>query len=82
MAHVDLIDKYIKSIIQQHPGVATIKNDVILVCMTTIDLDIGGFEIIEFPTFEFDKITCGNDEYIDKSYAMASQLFNNMWLWK
>ena len=35
------------------------------------------FEIL---AFNLDEVTAGNDEYIDKSSARVSQLFNNTWL--
>ena len=35
--HVDLMGTYIKSTRQQHPGGATIRNNVSLTCMTKID---------------------------------------------
>ena len=36
----------------------------------------GWFEIVEVPKFGLDKVTGGNDEYIDYSYSRVSQLFN------
>ena len=48
--------------------------------MTTTDLATGWFEILDISTFELDEVMVGNDEYIDKSSARVSQMFNNKWL--
>ena len=48
--------------------------------MTMIDQATGWFDIIKIPTFDLEKVTIGNDEYIDKSSDRISQLFNNTWL--
>ena len=40
----------------------------------------GWFKTVEIPTFELEEVKKGNDEYIDKSSARVSQLFNNTWL--
>ena len=42
-----------------------------------IDTVIGRFEIVEIPMFDPDDVTAGNDEYIDKSSARVSRMFNN-----
>ena len=34
--------------------------------MTMIDQATGWFEIIKIPKFDLEKVTIGNDEYIDK----------------
>ena len=56
------------------------KNDDSLTCITMIDPTTGWFDIVEIPTFDLDKVTAGNDEYIDKSSDRVSQLFKNTWL--
>ena len=48
--------------------------------MTVIDLATGWFEILELPTYDLDKVTVVNDEYIDKSSNRVIQLFNSTWL--
>ena len=48
--------------------------------MVMIDPSTGWFDIVKILTFDFDELTSGNDEYIDKSSASVSQLFNNTWL--
>ena len=63
--HVDLISLYRKSIVQQHPGVATTKGDASITCIKMINPKTGWFEIFKVPTFYLDKVTGGNYEYID-----------------
>ena len=46
---MSLIGPYSKSIIQQQPGGAIIKNYVSVACMTMIDLTTGWFYIVEIP---------------------------------
>ena len=58
--HLDLIGSYIKSIIQQQPGDATIKNGVSLACMTMIDRVTGWFEIVEVLTFDVNELIGSN----------------------
>ena len=48
--------------------------------MTMIDPAIGWFDIVEITTFALEEVKLGNDEYIDKSSARVSQLFNNTWI--
>ena len=78
--HLDLIGPYSKSIIQQQPGGAIIKNNVSLTYMTIIEPTTGWFEIVEVLKYDLDEVTGGNDKYIDNSYARVSQLFNKIWL--
>ena len=78
--HVGLIVPYNKSIRQHQPAGAIIKNNVSLTYMMMIDPATGWFEIIKVPTSDLYEVTGGNDEYIDKSSARLSQLFNNTWL--
>ena len=75
--HVDLIDPYRKSTIQQHPGGSIIRKNVSLTCMMIIDPATGWFKIVQIPTFDLEEVTIGNDEYIDESSARVSHLFNN-----
>ena len=44
--------------------------------MTIIGPIMSWFEIVEIPTYNIDEVTSSNDEYIDKSSARVSQLFN------
>jgi hypothetical protein len=49
---------------------------------TFIDQATGWFEIVvEVPTYDSsDEVKAGNKEYIDKTSARISQVFNNFWL--
>ena len=78
--HIDLIGPYSKSIRQQHPGGGAIWKNASLTCMEMIDPASGWFAIVSIPTFYLEEVRIGNDEYIDKSSARFSQLFNNTWL--
>ena len=80
MVHVDLIGLYSKSIIQQQPGGAIIKNNVSLAGMIMIDPAMGWFEIFEVPLYDLHELMGFNDEYIDHSSARVSQIFNNKFL--
>ena len=77
MVHVDLIDPYSKSTRQNHPGGTVGQKNASLTCMTMIALATGWFEVVKIPKFDLEEVTIGNDEYIDKSSARVSQLFNN-----
>ena len=48
--------------------------------MTVIDTAKVSFEFVEILTFDLKEVTKGNGEYIDKSSARVSQLFNYTWL--
>jgi Integrase core domain. len=48
--------------------------------MTFIDPATGWFEIAEVPTYDLEEVKAGNKEYIDKTSARISLLFNNYWL--
>ena len=78
--HVDLIFPYSKSIRQQRPGGAIIRNNASLTCMTMIDPATGWFKIVKIPMFRINEITVANNEYLDKSSYRVRQLFNNTWI--
>ena len=80
--NVDLIGLYSKSIRQHQTGGTIIRNNDSLTCMTMIEPATIWFEIVEIPTFDLQEVTLYNDEYIDKSSARVSQLFNNTWLFR
>ena len=61
-------------------GGNTINNHVSLTCMTMIYPAMGWFEIVKVSTFELDKVTDVNDEYIYKPYSRVSQLSNSSWI--
>ena len=74
---MELVGPYSKSISQQNPGGAIIKNNVILVCMTMIEPSKGWFKIVKVPTYDLDEVIGVNDDYIDKPSSRVIQLFNN-----
>ena len=80
LVHVDLICPYSKSIRQHQPGGTIIWKNASITCTTMIGPATGWFEIVKIPTLSLKEVTEGNDEYIDKSSAMVSQLFSNTWL--
>ena len=45
-----------------------------------VDPTIGWFEIVEVPYYNIEEIVSDKDNYIDKSLARISQLFNQAWL--
>ena len=48
--------------------------------MTIINPATVWLEIAEIPTYDIDDITGNNDEYVDKSSARVSKLFNKTYL--
>ena len=48
--------------------------------MTFIDPSTRWFEIVQVPYYNLDEIKMDNREYIDKTSARISQLFNQTWL--
>ena len=77
---MDPSGSYSKSIIQQQPGGAIIKNNLSLICITMINPATGWFETVEVLTYYIVEVTNGNDEYIDNSSARVNQLFNNTYI--
>ena len=78
--HLDLIRPYSKSMRQHHQSGTIITSNGSLTFMTMIHPATGWFKITKIPTYDFDEVTSGNDEYIDKSSVRFSQLFNSTWL--
>jgi Integrase core domain. len=78
--HVDLIGPYTVTAKQQQWAKKIVTTELQLTCMTFIDPAAGWFEIAEVPTYDRDKIKAGNKEYIDKTSARISQIFNYHWL--
>ena len=78
--HIDLIGPYTKTVKQHQPGNTVKEVDLHLTCMTFIDPSTGWFEIAQVPYFDMDNVKIGDTEYIDKTSARISQLFNNTWL--
>jgi hypothetical protein len=78
---VDLIGPYTKTVKQIQPGGTVTEVDFYLTCMTFIDPATGWFEITQVPYYDLDQVNVQNQEYIDKTSARISQLFNNnTWL--
>ena len=50
--------------------------------MTMIYPALGWSETTKVTTFDLDEVTGGNYEYIDRSSAMVSHLFNNKWIYR
>ena len=48
--------------------------------MTMVDSATGWFEIKEVPYYSIEDVINDKDNYIDKSLARISQLFNQAWL--
>ena len=81
MVHIDLvIGPYTKTVKQHQRGNTVKEIDLHLTCMTFIDPSTGWFEIAQVPYFDIDNVKIGDTEYIDKTSARISQLFNNTWL--
>jgi Integrase core domain. len=78
--HVDLIGPYTVTAKQQQPANKIVSTELKLTCMTFIDPATGWFEIAEVPTYDLEEVKAGNKEYIDKTSARISLLFNNYWL--
>lgn len=78
--HVDLIGPYTVHINQRLPDGKLSRKEVQLTCMTMIDPATGWFEIAEVPSFNIDDVRKGNTQYIDKTSARISQVFNQVWL--
>jgi hypothetical protein len=78
--HVDLIGLYTKTVKKIQPGGTVTEVDLYLTCMAFIDPATGWFEITQVPYYDLDQVKVQNQEYIDKTSARISQLFNNMWL--
>ena len=78
--HVDLIGPYRKSIRQEQACGTVIRNNTRLTCMEMIDPSTGWSEIVKIPTFDIKEVALVNGEYIDKSSARVSQMFNKTWI--
>ena len=77
LVHVDLIGPYRESIRQQQIDSKVICKNASLTYMKIIDPTTGWFKIVEIPTFDLEEVALSNNDYIDISSAMVSQMFNN-----
>ena len=80
MVHIDLICPYTKMVQQRQPGDEIKEVGLHLICMTFTNPCTGKFERSQAPYFDIKEIKIDNKEYIDKTSARISQLFNNTWL--
>ena len=78
--HVDLIGPYSVLMNQRLPDGRIRQKEVKLTCMTMIDPATGWFEIAEVHSFDIEDVKKGNTQYIDKTSARISQVFNQVWL--
>ena len=78
--HVDLIGPYSIMAKQDQPDGSLQAKTLQLTCMTMLDLVSGWFEIIEVPRFIVDDIKNTDKDFIDKSSARISRLFDQTWL--
>ena len=62
LVNADLILPYSNYIVQQYPGVAIIKNNVSLACMTMIYPATGWVIITKVLRYDLDKVMSGNYE--------------------
>ena len=74
---MNLIGPYSNSIRQNQLSGTIIQNNASLTYMKMIGPAMGWFEIAKLLTYDIDKVTGGNDDYIDKASARVIQLFNN-----
>ena len=65
---------------QTQPGGEIKEVELQLTAMTIVDPAMGWFEIIEVLYYNIEDVINNKDNYIDKSSARISQLFNQAWL--
>ena len=78
--HADLIGPYSITAKQTQPGGDIKEVELRLTAMTMVDPATGWFEIVEVPYYNVEDVVNNKDNYIDKSSARISQLFNQVWL--
>ena len=78
--HIDLIGPYSITAKQTQPGGEIKEVELLLATMTMVDPATGWFEIKEVPYYSIENVINNKDNYIDKSLARISQLFNQAWL--
>ena len=78
--HIDLIGPYSVTAKQIQPG-GTIKEvEMKLTCMTMLDPATGSFEIAQVPYYSIDEVKEDKDDFIDKTSARISKIFEQTWL--
>ena len=78
--HIYLIGPYSITAKQTQPGGEIKEVELQLTAMTMVDPAMGWFEIKEVPYYSIEDVINNKDNYIDKSLARISQLFNQAWL--
>ena len=80
--HIDLIGLYSITAKQTQPRGEIKEIELRLTAMTMVDPATGWFEIVEIPYYNTEDVTNNKDNYVDKSSARISQLFNQVWLFQ
>ena len=78
--HTDLIGPYSITAKQTQPGGEIKEVELQLTAMTMVEPATGWFEIVEVPYYNIEDVVNDKDNYIDKSSARISQLFDQVWL--
>ena len=78
--YTDLIEPYSITEKQTQPGGKIKEIELQLTAMTMVDPAMGWFEMVEVPYYNIEDIVNDKDNYINKSSARISQLFNQVWL--
>ena len=78
--HIDLIGPYSVTAKQIQPGGSIKEVELTLIAMTMVDPATGWFEITEVPYYSIEDVKRDENQYIDKSSARISQLFEQAWL--
>ena len=78
--HIDLIGPYSITAKQTQPGGEIKEVELRLTAMTMVDPATGWFETKEVAYYSIEDVINNKDNYIDKSSARISQLFNQAWL--
>jgi hypothetical protein len=78
--HIDLIGPYTITAKQIQPGGEIKEIKLKLTAMTMVDPATGWFEIVEVPYYSIEDVKKDEQNYIDKSSARISRLFNQTWL--
>ena len=76
--HIDLIGPYSITAKQTQPGGEIKEIELNLTATAMVDPTMGWFEIVEIPYYNVEDIVNNKDNYVDKSSARISQLFNQV----
>lgn len=78
--HIDLIGPYTITAKQMQPEGEIKEIELKLTAMTMVDPATGWFEIVEVPYYSIEDVKKDENNYIDKSSARISRLFDQTWL--